>query len=81
MVSIREIQHGLSPREGVAQSVEQRTFNPLVLGSSPSTLTQSLGASLVADMRETSIFRFREGRKESIATPSTSQLLLDCGFQ
>ena len=26
-------------REGVAQLVEQRTFNPLVLGSSPSTLT------------------------------------------
>jgi hypothetical protein len=25
--------------EGVAQSVEQRTFNPLVLGSSPSALT------------------------------------------
>ncbi len=28
--------------EGVAQSVEQRTFNPLVLGSSPSALTSVL---------------------------------------
>ncbi len=30
---------GIDTREGVAQLVEQRTFNPLVLGSSPSALT------------------------------------------
>ena len=33
---------GTASQEGVAQLVEQRTFNPLVLGSSPSTLTFSI---------------------------------------
>ncbi len=34
-----EIEVAENSKEGVAQSVEQRTFNPLVLGSSPSALT------------------------------------------
>ena len=63
------------PRESVAQSVEQRTFNPWVEGSNPSALTREKHLKTPPFLWETGVIVARRSAVVTFFPPASSRPL------